>query len=107
MSPFRLPVMLMVPMNDLPDVMAERMLFTTLAIAMASPVVALPALVLAATVALPLVLVKSRSLLMLKSLVFVTVRSLVRESDVLVSPCTLLMVVGSKSRSPVTSPSIV
>lgn len=52
--PFRLPLTLITPINDLPELTTELIMFTTFAIASALPLVALPAFVLFATVAAPL-----------------------------------------------------
>ena len=54
-SPLRLPLILTTPTKDLPAFIAELMTLTTLAMAVALPLVASPPVVLAATVASPLV----------------------------------------------------
>ena len=62
MSPLKSPWILMVPTNDLPELMMELMIFMMLAIVWAEPVVALPAVVFWLTVASPLVALRVTSL---------------------------------------------
>ena len=69
MSPLRLPSMLIIPRNDFPLTMVEFKKFRTFATAVAFPEVALPAVVLAATRALPLVAATDISLLTAVSVV--------------------------------------
>src|SRR5579884_1097027 len=76
MSPFRLPLMLMVPTNDFPAVRALSIMLMTLAIPSALPLVALPPLVLSATVALPLAAAIFRLLFMPALTLLLTVRLL-------------------------------
>lgn len=53
MFPFKLPLMLTIPRNDLPLLTAELIILTMFAIVLALPLVALPAVVLLVTSALP------------------------------------------------------
>ena len=63
MSPLRLPRILMTPINDCPELMLELIALMRLAMTVAFPDVALPAVVFESTVALPLFAARLRSLL--------------------------------------------
>lgn len=105
MSPFRLPLILITPRKDLPLVTVEFRKLTTLAIEAADPVVALPAVVFASTVASPLRAARSivLSIVCETLLASVILRSPLR---LLLAGWTAPMSAGFSRISPFTSPLI-
>ena len=100
--------MLIVPINDEPAAIAELIILMMLPTALALPVVALPAVVLFATVALPLAALRFASLvipvLLLRFWVFVFVAVFVLVPPA--APSIAAIIIGYKAISPFTFPLI-
>ena len=107
-SPLRFPSILMTPTNDLPLVMVEFKKFNTFAMAVALPLVALPAVVFAATSASPLLAATDKALFTVVSteLLLSTLLS-IRLLPGEVVGCMAPNTAGSSKISPVTSPVMV